>query len=139
MNGYVNLSILATICSDIEVRSTQKGTAIATFRVAVNRKWNNRDEAHFFDVKMWGDRATTFAQYHGKGSPVFLAGELVQERWKNKEGENRQKVVINAWHFSFLPSNRTGHDEEHQPEQDREATHSNEADIDLPIDGDTPF
>jgi len=104
----MNLVILkANLTRDVEVRYLQTGTAIASFGVAVNRKWkddqgNQKEEVSFFDVDAWGKTAETIAQWFKKGSPILITGRLKQETWDDKQtGQKRSKVKIVLDRFEF--------------------------------------
>ena len=95
------------ITRDPEVRYLQTGTAIASFGVAVNRKWKSesgeqKEEVSFFDVDAWGKTAETIAQWFKKGSPILITGRLKQETWDDKQtGQKRSKVKIVLDRFEF--------------------------------------
>ncbi len=69
--------------------------------VAVN---HNKDEASFFEFKMFGRTAELFAGAHSKGDRVLLTGYFKQETWKDAGGGSRSKVVFMADGFQFLVS-----------------------------------
>jgi single-strand DNA-binding protein len=83
---------------DAELKYTAGGMAIASVSLAVNRsvkkgeQWE--DEPSFFDATIFGKMAETLAPMLAKGTACTVEGELRQERWQNKEGENRSKVVV---------------------------------------------
>jgi single-strand DNA-binding protein len=97
-----NISICGNLTRDPELRFTPTGQANATFSVAVNRKWQNRqtnameEATSFFDVICWGTLAENVAQSLGRGTRVVVTGRLDQRSWENQEGEKRSKVEINA-------------------------------------------
>lgn len=128
MNGYNSVTLLGTICSDVTIDVVgSKDTPCCKFTVVNNRKFGGKEEAHFFDVVMWGDRAVTFAQHHEKGAPCFVVGELKQEKWKDKAtGTARSRLVIHAHTFAFVPN---GKRKEAHAEPDRKSNRTNEADL----------
>ena len=83
-----------------EQKFTGGGMCILSFSLAVNRsvkkgdKWE--DEANFFDCTFFGKGAEAVSKYIGKGTPLFIDGELRQERWE-KDGQKRSivKVIVN--------------------------------------------
>lgn len=101
MNGVAHISIVGTVTRDPELKDAGS-TKLATFSVAVNRKVKNEKVASFFDCKAWGKTAETIAQYVNKGKPIYIQGELIQERWE-KDGEQKSKIVVNVNSFTFLP------------------------------------
>lgn len=83
------------------VETTKKGTPVAKFSVAINRPYKVGDEwkeeAHFFNVVIFGNYATTISERIDKGDEVLIEGELVQSRWTDKEGNNRSAVSIKVY------------------------------------------
>jgi len=102
MSNGNNVNIVGNLTRDPELRFTPTGQATASFGVAVNRRWQNRqtqewDEAtSFFDVVCWGQLAENAAQSLTRGSRVIVSGRLDQRSWENQEGEKRSKIEITA-------------------------------------------
>jgi single-strand DNA-binding protein len=102
MSNGNHVSVVGNLTRDPELRFTPSGQATASFGVAVNRRWQNRqtqewDEAtSFFDVVCWGQLAENAAQSLTRGSRVVVSGRLDQRSWENQEGERRSKIEITA-------------------------------------------
>jgi single-strand DNA-binding protein len=102
MSNGNNVTIVGNITRDPELRFTPSGQATASFGVAVNRRWQNRqtqeweEAVSFFDVVCWGQLAENTAQSLARGSRVVVAGRLDQRSWENNEGEKRSKIEITA-------------------------------------------
>ncbi|MGB5758490.1 MAG: single-stranded DNA-binding protein [Acidimicrobiales bacterium] len=85
-----------------ELRFTPSGQAVASFGIAVNRRWQNRqtqeweEAVSFFDITAWAQLAENAAETVGKGTRVTVTGRLDQRSWENQEGEKRSKVEIVA-------------------------------------------
>jgi len=96
------ITIVGNATRDPEVRYTPSGQAVATFGVAVNRRWQNRqtneweEAVSFFDVTAWQQLAENVAESITKGSRVVVSGRLDQRSWETNEGEKRSKVEIVA-------------------------------------------
>jgi single-strand DNA-binding protein len=102
MSNGNHVSITGNLTRDPELRFTPTGQAKATFGVAVNRVWQNRqtnereEATSFFDVVCWGTLAENAAQSLSRGTRVVVSGRLDQRSWENQEGEKRSKVEISA-------------------------------------------
>lgn len=102
MSNGNHVSITGNLTRDPELRFTPTGQAKATFGVAVNRVWQNRqtnereEATSFFDVVCWGTLAENAAQSLARGTRVVVSGRLDQRSWENQEGEKRSKVEISA-------------------------------------------
>ncbi|MEY4131701.1 MAG: single-stranded DNA-binding protein [Actinomycetota bacterium] len=87
---------------DPELRFTSSGQAVATFGLAVNRRWQNRqtneweEQVSFFDVTCWQQMAENVAESITKGTRVLVTGRLDQRSWETQDGDKRSKVEIVA-------------------------------------------
>ena len=104
--GYSNAIIYGNLTKDVDMRYTPSGTAVAGISVAVNTRYTSggeqKEDVSYFDVKAFGKIAENCNKYLSKGSSVLVAGRLKQERWQDKDGGNRSKVVIVADTVQFL-------------------------------------
>lgn len=95
------VTIVGNLTRDPEMRFTPSGQAVATFGVAVNRRWQNRNNeweeaTSFFDVTCWAQMAENVAESLQKGARVVVTGRLDQRSWETQEGDKRSKVEIVA-------------------------------------------
>jgi single-strand DNA-binding protein len=95
--------MLGRLTQDPEVRYTPSGTAVASFSVAVNRKYRKAEGEElveavtFVSVRSFGKPAEHAGQYLHKGRQVLVDGELRQDEWTDKEsGEKRQRLYVVA-------------------------------------------
>jgi single-strand DNA-binding protein len=102
MSNGNNVNVVGNLTRDPELRFTPSGQATATFGVAVNRRWQNRqtqdweEATSFFDVVCWGQLAENAAQSLTRGARIVVTGRLDQRSWENQEGEKRSKIEITA-------------------------------------------
>jgi single-strand DNA-binding protein len=96
------VSIVGNLTREPELRFTPNGQATATFGIAVNRTWTDRqsqekrESTSFFDVVCWGTLAENAATSLARGTRVIVVGRLDQRSWETQEGEKRSKVEITA-------------------------------------------
>ena len=101
MNRFIAIGRLT---KDPEKRTTQNGTSVCTFTLAVDRRFKNANgerEADFFPVVCWRQVADLSAQYLSKGKQVAIAGE-VQMRSYEKDGQKRYVTEVVADEVQFL-------------------------------------
>ena len=95
---------------DPELRFTPRGVAIASFSMAMNRKWKSeagetKDEVTFVECSAFGKTAETIGQYLKKGRPILVDGRLRLEQWDDKQsGAKRQKLSVVIESFQFVDS-----------------------------------
>ena len=100
-NGVIRLS------SDIELRYTPSGTAIASFSVVSSNKHKtqqgeDREDTCFIQATVFGTRAEILNQYVKKGSKLFIRGELKLDTWTDQQGQKKSKHSIHIKEFEFL-------------------------------------
>ena len=96
------VTIVGNLARDPELRFTNSGQANASFGVAVNRRWQNRqtqemeEQVSYFNVVCWREMAENTAESLTKGMRVVVTGRLEQRSWETKEGDKRSVVEIVA-------------------------------------------
>jgi len=81
------------------------GKAVATFTVAVNRTFKNKEgnyEADFIPVQVWGKAAENCANYLQKGRQVGVSGRLQIRKYEDKDGNSRWATEVVADRVEFL-------------------------------------
>jgi single-strand DNA-binding protein len=96
------VTLVGNCTRDPELRFTPGGQAIASFGLAVNRRWQNRqtqeweEATSFFDVTCWQQLAENVAESVQKGTRIVITGRLDQRSWETQDGDKRSKVEIVA-------------------------------------------
>ena len=99
--------IIGNCGGDPELRYTPTGSAVATFSVAVNRRWLNSDgekqqETEWFNVVAWNKLAETCNQYVNKGDRVYVGGRQQTRSWEGNDGQKHYKTELIATSVIFL-------------------------------------
>ena len=92
---------MGRLTRDPEIKSTHSGKEICKFSIAVQDSFK-KDNVFFFNCIAWGGTGSTIAQYFHKGSRILIEGALNQQRWQDKEGQNRSTVEISVASFTFV-------------------------------------
>ena len=82
------VQIIGRLTSDVEIRRTQSGKAVATYSLAVKRP-RSKDETDFHNVVTWEKGAEYLSQYGHKGDIVAVSGSLQSRKFTDKNGNNR--------------------------------------------------
>lgn len=99
---------------DAELRTTQGGSSVLTFGVAVNERRRTangewEDYANFVDCTIFGRRAEALAQYLTKGTKVAIEGRLHYSSWEDRNGGGRRsKLDVYVDELEFLSSRNGG-------------------------------
>ena len=98
MRGYNKVVIAGNLTRDPEVRYTVDKRAWATFQVAVNYSYKNKngeyqEAADFFPVTVWGVTAENCGKYLRKGRAVLVEGRLQNRSYEAKDGSGKRYVT----------------------------------------------
>jgi len=106
MASFNKVLLMGNLTRDPELRYTTSGAAVASFGLAVNRKFKQgeewKDEVCFVDITVWAKQGENCAQYLHKGSLVFLEGRLNYQTWEADGGKKRSKLEVVANNVQFL-------------------------------------
>lgn len=103
---YNRVMIIGRLTRDPELKYTPNGTAVATFSLAVNRKFN-REETDFIDVVAWRQSAEFCANYGSKGRLTMVEGRLQVRTYETQEGQKRKVTEVVADELRFLDKSGT--------------------------------
>ena len=109
MANFNKVLLIGNLTKDPELRFTPQGTAVVNLRMAVNRKYKDKnqewkDEVCFITVVAWDKQAETCNQYLHKGSPLFVEGRLQSRSWEDNTGAKRNVIEVRAERVQFLGS-----------------------------------
>ena len=101
--------IMGRLVKDPELRRTQSGTAVTSFRIAVDRDFKSQDgtkQADFFDVVAWRSTAEFVSKYFAKGRMAVVEGRLQIRDWTDRDGGKRRSAEVIAENVYFGDSKR---------------------------------
>lgn len=108
----MNKVILAgRLVRDPEVRYTQTGKAVASFTLAVNRRFGrNADQqqtADFIPIVVWDKLAEVCGNNLVKGSQVLIEGRMQVRSYDAQDGSKRYVTEVVAQELEFMGSKPT--------------------------------
>ena len=100
--------LIGNLGRDPEVRSTPSGQNVASFSLATNRKWKDRDgnrqeQTEWHNIVCWGRQAEIAGQYLTKGKQIYVEGRIQTQSWEDKQsGEKKYRTEIVCDRFQML-------------------------------------
>jgi len=95
-----SVTLVGNITRDPELRFTQGGRGVASFGLAVNRRYQQngewQEQTSFFNITAWAELGENAAASLTKGSRVIVTGRLQQREYETREGEKRTIVEVIA-------------------------------------------
>ena len=102
--------IMGRLTRDPELRHTQSGTPVASFSLAVERDFKDKQTGErptdFIDVVAWRQTAEFVSRYFTKGRMAVVEGRLQIRDWQDKEGNKRRSAEVIADQIYFGDSKR---------------------------------
>jgi single-strand DNA-binding protein len=95
-----SVTLVGNLTKDPELRYTPSGAGVASFGLAVNRRYQQngewQEQVSFFNIVAWGELGENAAASLSKGMRVIVTGRLEQRSYETKEGEKRSVTEIRA-------------------------------------------
>lgn len=98
--------LVGRFARDPELRTTNTGKSVATFPLAVDRRFKQEGQptADFFNIVAWGKQAETICQYLGKGRQIALTGRLQSRSYDAQDGTKKYVTEVILEEFDFIGS-----------------------------------
>lgn len=96
------ITLIGNLTKDPELRTTQTGTNVCAFTIAVNRRFSQEQQADFFRINAWRGLADICAKYLSKGKKVAVIGELQARTYQDRNGETKLSLDVQADEVEFL-------------------------------------
>ena len=103
------ICLLGHLTADPELRNTQGGVAVTSFKLAVDRDYTPKGQekqADFIPVVAWRQTAEFVCKYFGKGQRAALTGSLQTRQYTDRDGNNRTAYEVVAEHVYFAESKK---------------------------------
>ena len=111
---YLNRAIIiGNLTRDPELRSLPSGVQVASFGIATNRVWkdkdgNKKEDTQFHNVVVFGRQAETTSQFLHKGSSALVEGRMQTRSWESPDGKKNYRTEIVADRIQFGPRSVAG-------------------------------
>ena len=103
------VAIMGRLVADPELRTTQAGHSVCSFRIACDRNYvqqGQERQADFIDIVAWRQQADFVSKYFQKGSMIAVEGSLQTRNYQDKNGNSRTAVEVVANNISFAGAKR---------------------------------
>lgn len=97
------VTLIGRLVADVELKTTNSGKEVATFRIAVDRAYSKGDDkqADFITIVAWEKTAEFIGKYFSKGSMIALRGEIQTRSYEDSNGNKRTAFEVLAREVSF--------------------------------------
>ena len=106
--------LLGNLTRDPELRTTPSGQTVASFGLATNRFWTDKEtgekkkQTEFHNVVAWGRLAEIAQQFLKKGGLAYIEGHLQTRDWGDQQGNKkyRTEIITERMQLGPRPSTR---------------------------------
>lgn len=84
--------LMGRLVRDPELKYTPQGTAVTSFTLAVDRRFN-RDKADYINIIAWRQTAEFVAKHFAKGQRVAIVGSIQTRSWEDNDGGKHKAVA----------------------------------------------
>lgn len=108
--GTLNkVMLIGRLGKDPEMKYTPSGVTVATFSIATNESYKDKDgkaieNTDWHNVVAWKKLAEICGQYLKKGSTVYIEGKIKTRHYDHKDGTKRYVTEIIAENMQMLGS-----------------------------------
>lgn len=118
MSDLNNCTFTGRLTRDAETLTVgAKQTTLTKFGMANNTGFGQYEKTSFFNVQIWGRQGEALLPYLKKGKAVAVAGELVNDKFQGRDGEQHDSWVLTARSISLLSSPQQTAEPEQDPEE----------------------
>jgi single-strand DNA-binding protein len=106
---YLNKAIIiGNLTRDPELKSLPSGVRVASFGVATNRVWKDKngvkqENVDFHNIVVFGRQAEVVGQYMKKGNSILVEGRMQTRSWDDSSGVKKYRTEIIADRTQFGP------------------------------------
>lgn len=96
--------MIGRLGNDLDLKVTESNKKVIEFSLADTKKVNGNEVTTWVNFVAWEGKAETLTQYLRKGDVVYVEGELRNQKYKTKEGQDRIKTFVLVNNFQLLPN-----------------------------------
>lgn len=98
----INRTVLqGRLCADPELRYTNTGVSVCSFRLAWSEKMKEAENKLFIGCVAWRSTAELLSKWFRKGQEVIVEGKIETRDWKDKGGNPRSSIELTVEHVHF--------------------------------------
>lgn len=102
---FNKIILMGRLTRDVELKTTTNGISVASFSIAVDRRFQGKGEekkTDFINCVAWRQTAEFISKYFGKGRCILVEGELQTRTYDDKDGVKRyvSEVIVSQASFT---------------------------------------
>lgn len=100
MASLNKVELIGNLGADPDIKHLPDGGQIANLRLATSERWRDKttgepvERTEWHRVSLFGKLAEIAGQYLGKGSKVYVEGQLRTRKWQAQDGTDRYSTEV---------------------------------------------
>lgn len=131
------VQLIGRLTKDPDLRYTKSNTPVASYTVAINTGYGEKQQTDFINVTTWGKSGEFVSNYFKKGQAIGIVGRLRSYNYEDKDGNKRYSTEVVTEDIEFIGDKKQ---EERNEEIEATESYSSEYQNDITLsDDDLPF
>ncbi|HCA28879.1 MAG TPA: single-stranded DNA-binding protein [Ruminococcaceae bacterium] len=135
------VALMGRLAADPELKETQSGTSVVSFRVACDRSYckaGQERQTDWINCVAWRSTAEFICKYFRRGQLIALQGSLQTRSYTDKDGNKRKAFEVVADHVHFAESKKDSSNNNTYPARGSADVEADDFE-EMPDDDDLPF
>lgn len=129
--SYNRAILIGRLTADPELRTTNNGVNVASFRLAVDRPFGDH-KADFISIQAWRQTGEFVCKYFHKGNAIGVEGSIQTGEYTDRDGNKRQSFAVVA-DKAFFVEGKKEQGEVEKPAQSNSAMSADDFVDDVPF------
>lgn len=99
--------LMGRLTKDLELRTTNNGTNVTTFTIAVDTGYGEDKKTDFINCVAWKKTAEFVNKYFSKGQMIIVLGRISTRTYEDKNGDKKYITEVIANEVQFGESKKT--------------------------------
>lgn len=99
--------LMGRLTKDPELRTTNNGTNVSTFTIAVDTGYGEEKKTDFINCVAWKKTAEFISKYFSKGQMIIVLGRISTRTYEDKNGDKKYITEVIANEVQFGESKKT--------------------------------
>ena len=103
--AFNKVILVGNLVADPELKQTPSGVSVATFTLAVQRRYAKPDDAQqadFINIVAWRQTAESISSYFSKGKSILVCGAIQSRSYTDQNGQKRYVTEVVAEEATFV-------------------------------------
>lgn len=96
------VELIGRLTKDPELRYTSNNIPVASYSIAVNERYGEKQEVNYFNISSWGKSGEFVSKYFKKGQGIAIVGRLRNNTYEDMNGNKRYMFEIITEEIEFV-------------------------------------